>query len=539
MPTKCEIRTIDNKIGVTVVTDEKELAALRSFIQSMPPVPPIEQDERHQDEIISRYINNDTSVLPGILDILKGTDVKRQKRLLHAINGNIDLNFRITAPELIEALFSLIKYKSLERPLIKLLTAYRPDGYTLILKKWLRNPGTSVTDSILFHLVSIGQYDCLQIVEKLTTRRRADLVQWPLILMALKSINACYGIAVAPYIQAIIMQLFRRKIISMEGVSKGSMKEFQMHYMHFLCLYGTAEVGPYIEVITPFLQKDYLAYFRYRMGITTNHSEIFGTMQKHQWYATYGDFARNVRSCMTEEWRVDMMQYFLRKMMEDDCRHHLPGIEALCHDVCGPDFIKDHISLIEDTDIANSLLKLYAIRNLPADIVMSDIQRVGLLKELPKEKVLALISNAQRNSPQALFGYIMENLRGKFNTDAYTGAVSDAVYIQQHILQWAKDCGTMPDGLYVHVEEDKENNSSAVVRAVLHDRGYILKKLPGSDMDHLDLAKALLNILLEYTNVSERLVEISFHFPRCLVSGDEKVLQALAEKYDYTKGALV
>jgi hypothetical protein len=543
MPTKSDIRTIDKKIGIIVVTDEKELAALRSFIQSMPPAPPIEQDKPQQDEIIagyiSRYIDKDASVLSGILEILKGTDLKQKKRLLHAINGirkNIDPSFRITEPEMIEALFSLIKYKSLEWPLIELLTTYKLDGYILILRKWLANPRASVIGSILSHLVFIGQYDCLRIVEKLTARRRTDLVQWPLILMVLKSINGYYGNAVAPYIQAIIIQLFRRKIISMEGLQKHSMKEFQMHYMHFLCLYGTSEAGPYIEEITPFLQKDYLAYFRYRMGITTDYNEIFSAMQAHNWYATYNDFARNVRPHMTEEWQVCMMQYFLRKMWEEGYSHHLHGIEALCHAICGPDFIKDHISLIEDADTANSLLRLHVIRNLPAETILSDMLSVGLLKDVPKERALELIRSAQRNAPQALFGYIMEQLPGKFNTDACTGTVSDGVYVQQHILQWAKDCGTILDGLYVHVEED-ENGSLGLVKAVFHDRGYILKKLPDTDVYDLELARALLNTLLEYANVPERLIEISFHFEGCLVSGNVQALQALAAKYDYTKSA--
>lgn len=544
MPTKSDVRTIDNKFGIIIVTDEKELAALRSFIQSMPPAPPIEQDKPQQDVIIagyiSRYIDKDASVLPRILEILKGTDLKQKKRLLHAIKGireNIDWNFRITEPELIECLFSLIKYKSLEWLLIELLTVYKLDGYTLILKKWLANPRASVIGSILSHLVYIGQYDCLLTVEKLATRHRTDLVQWPLILMVLKSINGCYGIAVAPYIQAIIMQLFRRKIISMEGLQKDSMKEFQLHYMHFLCLYGTSEVSTYIEEITPFLQKDYLAYFRYRMGITSDYTEILSAMQAHSWYATYREFARNVSSHMTEEWKVCMMQCFLRKMQEKGDSHHLYGVEALCHDVCGPNFIKDHISLIEDAGSANSLLKLHAIRNLAAETVLSDMLSVGLLKNVPKERGLELIRSAQRNGPQDLFGYIMKQLPGKFNTDAYTGTVSYAVYIQQHILQWAKDCGTILYGLSVHVEEDEENGSFGLVKAVFHDRGYILKKLPASDIYDLELATALLNTLLEYANVPERLVEISFHFQYCLVLGDVKTLQTLAAKYDYTKSA--
>jgi hypothetical protein len=535
------VRTIDNKIEITVVTNEKELAALRSFIQSMPPAPPIEQDKPQQDEIIagyiSRYIDKDASVLPRILEILKGTDLKQKKRLLYAINGirkNIDWSFRITEPELIEALFSLIKYKSLEWPLVELLTTYKLDGYIPILKKWLANPRASVIGSILSHLVYIGQYDCLRTVEKLTTRRRTDLVQWPLILMVLKSINGYYGNAVAPYIQAIIMQLFRRKIISMEGLQKDSMKEFQMHYMHFLCLYGTSEVSPYIEEIIPFLQKDYLAYFRYRMGITTDYTEILSAMQAHSWYAGYRDFARNVRPYMTEEWQVCMMQYFLRKMREEGYSHHLHGVEALCYAICGPDFIKDHISLIEDADTANGLLRLHVIRNLPAETILSEMLSVGLLKNVQKERALELIRSAQSNAPWALLGCIMEQLPEKFNTDAYTGTVSDAVYIQQHILQWAKDCGTILYGLSVHVEEDEENGSSGLVKAVFHDRGYILKKL-SPDIYDLELARVLLNTLLEYANVPERLVEISCHFQRCLVLGDVKALQTLAEKYDYTK----
>ncbi|HEY9262031.1 hypothetical protein [Chitinophaga sp.] len=81
--------------------------------------------------------------------------------------------------------------------------------------------------------------------------------------------------------------------------------------------------------------------------------------------------------------------------------------------------------MIEDADAGNGLLRLHAIRNLPAEIILSDMLNVGLLKDLQKEIALELISNAQRYAPQALFGHIMEQLPGKFNTTS--------------AKQWARD----------------------------------------------------------------------------------------------------
>lgn len=353
--------------------------------------------------------------------------------------------------------------------------------------------------------------------------------------MVLKDINGFHGKAVAPYIQTIIMQLFRRKIISMEGVGKGSMKEFQMHYMDFLCLYGTSEVVPYIEEITPFLSNDYLAYFRYRMGITTDHTEIFSAMETDSCSATYREFAWNVHPYMTEEWKVRMMQYFLRKMKEAPYIDDLYNIEALCYTVCGSEFIKDHISLVEDPEDASGLLRLHAIRNLPAEGVLADMRRIDLGGDLQKERAIEWITAAQRNAPQALFAYIRYWVGGKFGIDAYTGSVSDAVYVRQHILQWAKDCGTILEGLYVHVEEGEENGSLGLVKAVFENRGYILRKLSTSNTYDLDLVIALLNTLLEYKNVTERLVEFPSFVNKYFVLGDEKAMQILVAKYDYTK----
>lgn len=542
MTTKSNKRTIGNKFSITLITDEKELAALRKFIQSRPLAPTIEQEKPQQDELITgyilRYINKDASALPGLLEILKGTDIKQKKRLLYAINDiriNKKPNFQITERELIETLFSLIKYKSLEWPLVRLLITYRSEGYTLILKKRLANPRSSAIGDILSHLVYIGQYDCFQILEKLTTRRRPDLVEWPLILTVLETINVRYGIAVASYIQPIIMQLFRRKIIPMEGLQKDHIKEFQIHYMNFLCLYGTSEVIPYVEEIAPFLQRDYLAYFRYRMGITADYSEIFSAMQGHSWYGTYCGFARNVRSYMTEEWKISMMQCFLRKMREQGYRHQLHGIEELCLDICGPDFVKDHISLIEDADTANGLLRLHEIRNLPSETILSDMISAGLLKDVREEDAVQLIRSAQRIAPQALLGFIMSHLLGKFKTEQYSNTVSDAVYIQQHILQWAKDCGTILDGLSVHVEEDKRTDSFGMVKAAFRDRGYIVEKLADFDVDYMELASVFLNTLLEDEHFPERLVELPFYFERCLILGDEKKVQTLIAKYDYNQ----
>jgi len=235
---------------------------------------------------------------------------------------------------------------------------------------------------------------------------------------------------------------------------------------------------------------------------------------------------------MTEEWKICMMQCFLRKMQEDGYNHHLAGIEALCYDICGPDFIKEHISLVEDAETAKRLLRLDAIRNLPVETILSDMLTAGLLKDIREEDASRLIKSAQCIAPQALFGFIIEHLAGKFKTDDYTGVVSDAVYIQQHILQWAKDCGPILNGLFVHVEEDKENDSFGLVKAVLGDRGYILEKLPGAEVEHLDLAMALVNTLLEDANVTERLIALPTYFRPSTVLANEKTLQELSAKYD-------
>lgn len=91
MPGKNDLRKRDNKIEITILTDEKEVEELKDFIRSIPSVPPIEDDKPQQDEIISscisRYMEKDVSAIPGILNILTGTDLKQKKRLLYAING--------------------------------------------------------------------------------------------------------------------------------------------------------------------------------------------------------------------------------------------------------------------------------------------------------------------------------------------------------------------------------------------------------------------------------------------------------------------
>jgi hypothetical protein len=163
------------------------------------------------------------------------------------------------------------------------------------------------------------------------------------------------------------------------------------------------------------------------------------------------------------------------------------------------------------------------------------MRSVNFLGDVQNESAIEWVEAAQRNAPQAVFGYIAEFVPGKFITDAYTGAVSDAVYVQQHTQQWAKDCGTILDGLYVHVEEGEENSSFGLIKAVFRDRGYILKKSSTYDTYDLYLAIALLNTLLESENVPERLVEFPSIFNQCLILGDVKVLQTLLAKYDYTK----
>jgi hypothetical protein len=106
------------KIHITVQEDRSEAKAICAAIR---PAPATIQPEPRQNDIITGYITKyfekDPSVVPLIVELLRGKDFKLKKRLLYAIKNirySNDWNFRITEPILIETLFSLIKYKSLE-----------------------------------------------------------------------------------------------------------------------------------------------------------------------------------------------------------------------------------------------------------------------------------------------------------------------------------------------------------------------------------------------------------------------------------------
>lgn len=515
---------------ITILTAPNEVAALSNYILSKPLVPVVKpQPDLLMAAYMERYVSGDKTVMPVMVEILYGDDMQLKKRLLYAINGireHIDFNFQITEPELIQALGLQIKYKAVEWSLYQLLTSYQFEGYIAILKKWLLRRNASPIGAILQFLLYKGEYDCLGIIEKLSRRRRADLVHWPLILMALKTIHGYHMPAVLPYMEAITMQLYRRQLILMEGMQKDRMREYQYHYMHYLCLFGTAEVGPYIEEITPFLQKCYLAFYRFRMGIITDHEELYRSMERFNWFSHYREFAGNVCAYMTDEWKLRMVSHFLTGDLSN-----LYEFESFCCAICGPEFLKDHISLVADKTVANYFLKVHAMRHVPPEDILSDMLDAGLLKDIQRERALHLIGQAKREAPDAIIAAVMVPLPGGFELAHYRGDITYALYIQQHILRWAEACGPILDGVSVFVEEGEEG----LVKVVFRDRGYIVDVPPGSEIDQEEMMKRLLNTLLAHADAKERLVTIAYRYGSKPVLGDEDALNALIAKYDHKR----
>ncbi|KAA2242717.1 hypothetical protein F0L74_09320 [Chitinophaga agrisoli] len=535
---------IDNNIQITVLTDQQAVAALKSSIPSKTPPPaPMQQASQNEHNpipgYIARYINKDASVLPLMVELLKQGDFKLRKRLLYAINNikyTTDWNFRITEPVLIETLFSLTKYRSLESPLLDVLLTYRMEGYIGTLEKLFAATNSRILSALLYHLTHIGRFDCLRMLEKKVAGRHHDKLMWPMLLMTLKSIGARCDKATVPYLEAIIMHLFKRGTIPLKDLQKGSMREDKMNYMHLLCLYGTEKVTPLIDEITPFLSKDYLAYFRYRMGITTDLTEILDALRKHDYPPAYRQFILPVGlSNMTEEWKVAIMLHSLENKTVENKLWHAMSLSQMFDWLGDPNFIKEHISLVKDPEVANALLKLHTIKNLPVEPILSDFLNAGLLGNIQTERAFDKISFGRRAAPHALPGYVLEGLYTKFIHDAYY-MESTAVFMQHHIEKWAKDCGAPIDGLTAYAASNQENDDCSMVKAVLSDKGYIMTDLSGNGLPYnLEPVRALLNTILEYENIPGRIVPMLQYFSECHVLGNVEKLQALNEKYDFEK----
>lgn len=121
----CEMSE-SKKIQITVQEDRSGAKAIRAANRSIPAT--IQPEPLQNDiitEYIAKYLDKDPSVAPLMVELLRGKDFRLKKRLLYAIKNirySYDWNFRITEPILIETLFSLRKYKSLEWPLVGLET---------------------------------------------------------------------------------------------------------------------------------------------------------------------------------------------------------------------------------------------------------------------------------------------------------------------------------------------------------------------------------------------------------------------------------
>jgi hypothetical protein len=477
--------------------------------------------------------------VPLIVELLRGKDFRQKKRLLYAIKNirySYDWNFRITEPILIETLFSLRKYKSLEWPLLEVLLDYKFEGYLDILEKWFSSSNTSILSPILFHLTYVGRFDCLLMLEKKAAGRQGSQLTWPLLVASLKTIGGRNKTLVV-YLEAIVMQLFRRGFISLKDLKLGSIREDQLNYMHLLCLYGTEEVTALIDEICPYVQKDYLAYYYYRVGKVADLTGIFNALHRHQFLHSYKDFACSVgMGNMRHEWKIAILQYFLENKTGGDKFENAWRLSIMFDWAGEPNFIKENILIVKDKDVASALLKLHTIKTFPAVTVLSDLLQAGLLNGVQKERLMDEIESGKRNAPHALPGYLIEVLSGKFVHNYDYDFSPFSIYIGQHIQRWAKDCGkALFDELFVYSEFDKENEYCGLIKAVLHDRVYIMEDITGKGFQDFGSVRALLNTILEYENIPERIVPMLHYFQGCDVFGDVEKLETLAAKYDFRR----
>jgi hypothetical protein len=237
---------------------------------------------------------------------------------------------------------------------------------------------------------------------------------------------------------------------------------------------------------------------------------------------------------MTHEWKIAILQYFLENRTGDDKFENAWRLSRMFDWAGEPDFIKENILVVKDKDVARALLKLHTIKTLPAATILSDLLQAGLFNGVQKERLILEIESGKRNAPHALPGYLLEVLSGKFEHNCDYDLSPFSIYISQHIQRWAKDCGkALFDDLFVYSEINKGNEYCGLIKTVLHDRVYIMKDLTGEGFQDFGSVRALLNTILEYENISERIVPMLHWFQGCDALGDVEKLQTLTAKYDF------
>jgi len=530
----------ENKTRIVVISDTDEVTRVGSWISKR-----IEEKEREnlkkltEKTLPERYKSGDKSVLKQMTDILKGNDADAKREIFSGLAPDYDEsgNYKITEPELVEAILQNIQRDDDEESAVQLAGYIKLQGYVQAFEDRLLSGNSKDVDRLVFWLGYDGKsIKTLDYVSDLILKSKINLEEQYYVMSGLENFAQNGDTQVKNRVFELCLEVYNRKLIRDEKFEeiKKSWSSDNPAIGLINVLFATGDKRA-IPVATEFLEKgistDAALNALIRLEGEKHKDKVFDLLKEKFFDAL--DPAVTLYKINNDKTVAEQVLINFQKLKEP-AGYEIERVVNALIEMGAAEYFGKLEEILKDKELISSLRQSYELTKGSVEAVASDLYEMGVVD---RPFTGAIIEKAKKESEgDESQGYLLNflSVSGIYLWfDAEVGMVP--VDYDELIRSLTKNSNGKFEntGIWMDAKTDAEYNVDYYIYLTANNRIYIAHPEDIGDWYDVEVVLQLLNTALIDSGLKGRYVFIDTGDQTVqIMFGPEENVKSFVEKYD-------
>lgn len=489
--------------------------------------------------LYQQYKENDKTVVPEILSILKGSNKQQKSELLDGLAKDYDDRdgYTITEPALREQIFKLLQNPADEKEAVQMIGITQLQGFEQEFEARLLS-GKSADEGRIFYWLS-GQGKSQRALDyigkKITSRQLTKKEDLDQVINGMENFGKKANADSRKKIGELALFIYDNKLITPDRIEDLKNSAFTSDAAESLltCLfaYGDKRVIPIAnDILKRKIRTEGPVRALLRLEGRTHMQRVYLYLESEDDFYTGLNLVETVdRGFVDDHLLKKVLREFAKQRDIQD--HAVDRIVRTFIDLKAEQYLLSPEKIISNSELAARITKSYQLSKVSFDSVLDDLLSLQLISKRPDRSVIDKIASSSAGEPKSFLLGILDHENVYIAFDAETGFVP--VDFDKKLDEFAgKSKGHLKNMLAWMDATEKNDSYSYTVTVVFNGKAFIAKPEDMGDWYDIMTINAILDKTLGTLTTKERFVPVSTGDQTVqYIFGDPEKVAELVKKY--------
>lgn len=503
--------------AIEVISDPQEVEKLKTYIANKNSEKKAEELEKLQNKTITeRYKAGDKSVVPTMIEVLKGDDQKAKKEIYINLDRNYDEpdDYQISEPELISAILDNISIPEDEKLVIQLAGIMNLPGYPDVFEKHLLSGNAKDIDRLVYWLGRDAKSaKTLDFIENLVLSNNFDFEKYPYVMSGLEEFSESTDSLIKRKSFEISLEIYHRKLIPKESFEEiESVWSSSNPAINLTEILFKSEDQRVIPIANEFLKKG-LCEQKALIALIglegeKHESSVYKLLKDEDTFFD-GLWPAEKLYAITQDKKIVETILIQFEKREKHTGYLIDRIVSSLISMGATEYFSDLENILKNTSLISSLSSAYELTKGSAEAVANDLYKLGVVDTPFPPEVIAKAKQKTENYGSTSYIYEFLNVSGIYQWfDAETGFVP--VDYDHLIMDFSKNSNHKLSNITVWMDavEDKNYNFEYKIYVSANEKIYVMTPEDIGDWYDVEMTMKLMNTILEDSKMVERFIFI-------------------------------